>query len=107
MPHRREDNPESLRLNDAQVRALQKTIKDGFAGVAQAIRESGADAGKWRSIQNEVIEKGFLWVSEAITQLREPPEDTSATQGEIDKLTAALKPEADAFEEAAKQNNQE
>jgi SMC interacting uncharacterized protein involved in chromosome segregation len=79
----------------AEIQSLKQELVVGFAGINQSIAnlnnvifERSADLAKWLA---------------AIALAASTPEDNSAeVQKKVDELTALLKPEADAFEQAAK-----
>lgn len=78
----------------AEIRSLKEVISTGFADTRQSITD----------LNNTIHERSVdlaKWLAAIALAASTPEDNSAAVQAKIDELTALLKPEADAFEEAA------
>lgn len=78
----------------AEVRSLKQEVVVGFSGMQQSIA----------NLNNTIHERSVdlaKWLAAIALAASTPEDNSAAVQAKINELTAILKPEADAFEEAA------
>lgn len=70
--------------------------EEQFEKLLQSVKDLSDNLAKWQGKQTEVVQAGFTGLIAALTGA-----DVEEVQQRINALTSTLKPEADAFEDAA------
>jgi hypothetical protein len=90
---------ENISESDTSVAAEISLLRNEVGMRLTAINESAVVLGQIITTASENIGK---WLAAIALASADPDDNSAAVQAKIDQLTASLKPEADAFEGAAK-----